>query len=212
MVGLSVPWWLIALAVIPLVRWLHRWQAPLSNTPVSAIFLWDKAGFTGTGGETRHTPDPAWRRRALIASLLVVALAEPWWQRDGGLVSVWIDDSLSMTATEQGISRLANGLLVLDQALQDSGSGRVTLRSLSDPSRAVQGNDPLAFDANTWLAASQGEPRPLSAALLSPEHAHWLVTDGANERLVEWAEDAPLARVITFGNATENVAVTPFAR
>lgn len=211
MAGLGVPWWLIALAVIPLIRWLHRWQAPLSDRPVSAVFLWDAAASIGTGGETRHTPDAAWRRRAVIAGLLVVALAEPWWQRDGGLVSVWIDDSLSMSANEQGVSRLANGLLVLDQALQDSGASRVTLRSLSDPARAMQGDDPRAFDASTWLAASQGDPRPLPAALLSPDVAHWLVTDGANERLVRWAENAPLAKVITIGDTTENVAVTRLA-
>ncbi len=211
MAGLGVPWWLIALAVIPLIRWLHRWQAPLSDRPVSAIFLWDTAASIGTGGETRHTPDAAWRRRALLAGLLVMALAEPWWQRDGGLVSVWIDDSLSMSATEQGVSRLANALLVLDQALQDSGARRVSLRSLSDPARAMQGDDPRAFDASTWLATSQGNPRPLPAALLSPNVAHWLVTDGANEHLVQWAKNAPLARVITVGDATENVAVTRLA-
>ena len=211
MMGLGAPWWLIAFAVIPLIRWLHRWQAPLSDTPVSAVFLWDTAESIGIGGETLRTPDSAWRRRALIAGLLVLALAEPWWQRDSGLVSVWIDDSLSMSANEQGASRLANGLVVLEQALQDSGAGRVTLRSLSDPAKAMQANDPGAFDASTWLVASQGNPRPMPAALLSPDVAHWLVTDGANEYLVQWAANAPLSRVIAVGDATENVAVTRLA-
>ncbi len=211
MVGLGMPWWLIALIAIPLIRWLHRWQAPLSNTPVSAIFLWNTAASIGTGGETLHTPDSAWRRRALIAGLLVLALAEPWWQRDSALVSVWIDDSLSMSATEQGTSRLANGLDALEQAIQNSGAERVTLRSLSDPARTMQANDPRAFDASAWLVGSQGDPRPPPAALLSPDVAHWLLTDGANERLVQWAINAALARIIAVGEATENVAVTRLA-
>lgn len=209
--GLSVPWWLIALAVIPLIRWLHRWQAPLSNTPVSAIFLWNTAASIGTGGETLHTPDSAWRRRALIAALLALALAEPWWQRDSALISVWIDDSLSMSATEQGESRLGNGLVALEQAIEDSGAERVTLRSLSDPARTMWANDPQAFDASKWLAASKGDPQPPPAALLSPDVAHWLLTDGANERLIQWAANAALTKVIAVGEATENVAVTRLA-
>ncbi len=211
MIGLGAPWWLIALAAIPLLRWLHRWQAPLSTAPVSAAFLWDSAESLSAGGENRQRPDPAWRRRALIAALLALALAQPWWQRDSGLITVWIDDSLSMSATEQGESRLVTGLAELRRALQESGAGRVTLRSLSDPARTMLDRDPDAFDAGEWLAASQGEPDPPAAALLSRDSAHWLVTDGANEQLVEWAVSAPLQRIIRVGVATENVAVTRIA-
>ena len=211
MAGLSLPWWLIALAVIPLIRWLHRWQAPLSETPVSAVFLWETAASIGAGGEVSRKPEAAWRRRALIAALLVVALAEPWWQRAVGPVTVWIDDSLSMSAIEREDSRLANGLAILEQALQDSDTRSVTLRSLSDPAKAFLGNDPRAYDASTWLAASPGNPQPLPAALLNLDSAHWLLTDGADERLVRWAANAPLTRVIAVGEATENTAVTRLA-
>lgn len=211
MIGLGAPWWLIALAAIPLLRWLHRWQAPLSAAPVSAAFLWNRAESLGTGGARRQTPDPAWRRRALIAGLLVIAMAQPWWQRDSGVITVWIDDSLSMSASESGVSRLATALDELREALPDALARRVTLRSLSDPARALLSSNAAAFDPIQWLVASRGEPDPPPVAMLSPDAAHWLVTDGANERLVEWALSAPLRRIIRVGTATENVAVTQLA-
>ena len=113
MFGLTTPWWLFALTVIPLIRWLHRWRAPLSRASVSALFLWTTVDAVSAGGLSQQIPDPAWRRRALIASLLILALAGPWLQRDELRITVWIDDTLSMATIEQDQSRLAEGLFTL---------------------------------------------------------------------------------------------------
>ena len=68
MFGLLQPWWLIALGVIPLIRWLHRRQAPLSSHAVSAVFLWQAEAPVDAPGSEQRPPDTAWRRRALIAA------------------------------------------------------------------------------------------------------------------------------------------------
>lgn len=211
MIGLGSPLWLFALVAIPLIRWLHRWQAPLSTATVSAAFLWDPAVSLGSGRERKQEPEPEWRRRALIAGLLALALAQPWWQRDSGIITVWIDDSLSMSADERGVSRLAVGLGELRQALSDAGPGRVVLRSLSNPARAMSDSDPAAFDVDQWLTSSQGEPDPPPPALLSQQPVQWLVTDGADTRLLAWATKVAPDRIIRIGEATENVAVTRLA-
>ncbi len=78
MPGFLDPIWLISLAVIPLIRWLHRWHAPMSAWPVSAIFLWDSAIQDDAPGKKKRPPDPAWRRRALMATFLIGALANPF--------------------------------------------------------------------------------------------------------------------------------------
>ncbi len=208
MIGLGVPWWLIALVAIPLIRWLHRWQAPLFHAPVSAVFLWHSAESQSDAGERLREPDPAWRRRALIAAILILALAQPWWQRDSDTITVWIDDSISMATREKEQTRLADGLDRAAKVLQQASAARVTMRSLSNPAKSVSGDADDVFNAGNWLNASSGEPAPPPAVALNRDAAHWLITDGANERLVKWASAAPLNRIFHAGTATENVAVT----
>ena len=211
MPGLTEPLWLAALAAIPLVRWLHRWRAPLRSAPVSAAFLWNSAEETSAGGQRKDRPDPAWRRRALIVALLAISLAGPWWQQDVSRITVWIDDSLSMSTLEAGETRLQAGLSELADALGELPSVEADLRSLSDPARARSGNDAMAFNAASWL---DDESAPLllpPAATLDRDAAHWLVTDGADDRLEQWAARAPLARIISVGSETENVALTQLA-
>jgi hypothetical protein len=96
MIGVLHPFWFVALAVIPLIRWLHRWQAPMATWTVSAIFLWEDAIQDDAPGPAKRKPDPAWRRRATVAALLITALANPFWRQDVESLTVWIDDSLSM--------------------------------------------------------------------------------------------------------------------
>ena len=209
--GFATPWWLLALAIIPLVRWLHRWRAPLSRASVSALFLWTTTEAVSASGLTRQTPDPAWRRRALIASLLILALAGPWFEKGEQRITVWVDDTFSMRTIEQGQSRLAEGLRLLQTALNESGSENATLRSLSDPARQFLANDQGAFDASRWLNDPPLAADPPPPALMSRDVAHWIVTDGASERLSDWSARTPLSRVITVGNETENVAVVRLA-
>ena len=136
MLGLTAPFWLAALAAIPLVRWLHRWRAPLRNAPVSAAFLWESAEDVSAGGQRRARPDPAWRRRALIVALLAISMAGPWWQQDVTRITVWVDDSLSMSTIEAGQSRLQTGLAEVAAALDEMPSVEANLRSLSGPAEA----------------------------------------------------------------------------
>src|SRR5262245_57671007 len=93
-------WWLAALALLPVVRWLHRYRDAAAATPVAAVFLWRTDAVTGAS-RTRGPPDPAWRRRALVVALLVLALAGPRWPGDRGApVMIWLDDSQSLYARD----------------------------------------------------------------------------------------------------------------
>jgi len=80
MIGLGAPAWLTGLLLIPLVRELHRRQGPARRVQVPALFLWRGARSPAATGRRGGPPDPAWRRRALLLALLVVALARPAWQ------------------------------------------------------------------------------------------------------------------------------------
>lgn len=211
MFGLTAPLWLVALAAIPFVRWLHRWRAPLRSAPVSAAFLWTAAADVSAGGQQKDRPDPAWRRRAWIIALLAIGLAGPWWQKDVARLTVWVDDSLSMSTVEEGEMRLQTGLAELARALARLPAVEATLRSLSDPAKARSSDDPRAFDTNTWLAGEAAMLSPPPVATLDQDTAYWLITDGADTGLRQWAQRAPLARIFNVGTATENVAVTQFA-
>jgi hypothetical protein len=213
MIGVLHPFWLVALAVIPLIRWLHRWQAPMAAWTVSAIFLWEDAIQDDAPGPARRKPDPAWRRRAIIAALLVTALAKPFWRQDVESLTVWIDDSLSMSTLENGGTRLSAAMNSLSVALDETESSRalIELRSLSDPGRVVHyaGGDTL--DAETWQMDIPTEPIGPQASLMSSETNHWLVTDGASETVRTWAQRVPVDRFIQVGVTTENSAVTRLA-
>ena len=185
MPGLLQPWWLIALGLIPLIRWLHRRQAPLSIHDVSAVFLWQDTPEVDSPGREQRPPDPAWRRRALITALLVIALSSPFAQREHAVLTVWIDESLSMLTVENGQTRLAAARQQLADELPSSGyaAGDVVTRSLS-----------------------QTLPPQLDE-----DSAHWLVTDGASESVRDWASLMPIDRVIQTGALTENVSVSRLA-
>ena len=183
MAGVLHPWWLLALVAVPLIWWLHRRDAPLARYPVAALFLWEAAAEPAGSGSARRSPDPAWRRRALIAALLALALAAPYVETQPVAVTAWIDASLSMQAVETGASRIEHARAELRRALDEDGYAEVVTRTL---------------------------PRPLPETL-ARDTAHWLVTDGADAQVNAWAEHVPLERVIRVGTATENVAVTRLA-
>jgi hypothetical protein len=94
------PWWLSGLALLPLIRWLHRGGRHRRAVRVSRLGLWkESAALPPARGETRP-PDPAWRRRALLAALMLAALAQPQLTRQVLPVTIWVDDSLSMLMRE----------------------------------------------------------------------------------------------------------------
>lgn len=211
MFGLAEPWWLLALLTIPLIRWLHRWRAPLNLVSVSALFLWRDAQSEDAGGSERQPPDAAWWRRALVSALLVLALTQPWQLRVRQHLTVWIDDSLSMATVETGRTRLAEGLDQVAQYIDEAAFSTVTLRSLTSPAQSVSLSHPDAFLDERWLGDKPTAITMPPPALLSTTTAHWFVTDGATDGLQEWAARAPLSRIVHVGESTENVAVTRLA-
>jgi len=138
MPGFINPLWLIALGLIPLIRWLHRWQSPLSSWPVSALFLWRNSTADQQAGKEKRPPEPAWRRRALAAAFMITALSGPYLQSESRSLTVWIDDSLSLGTVENGSTRLETLFARLASALEDHDPAweEVTLRSLTNPGRA----------------------------------------------------------------------------
>lgn len=205
--GFGAPWWLLGLAAVPLVWWLHHWRAPLVRVPVSALFIWSGRAAATKAGSRQRTPDPAWRRRALLTAILALALARPWLAGEDAPITVWIDDSLSMVTSESSEPRLATGLRQLAAALDGTTASRVVLRSLSDPTGSMAYDAPGALDAANWLSGQPTAPDPPPSGLMRPDASHWLVSDGASATVAAWAGTAVFARAITVGEDTENVAI-----
>ena len=213
MPGFFNPLWLIALGIIPLIRWLHRWHAPLSSWPVSALFLWERATPEQSAGITKRTPDPAWRRRALAAAMLLIALAGPYLSTQERVLSVWIDDSPSAFTIEDGDTRLATMLNALSEQLTIRGSNwaDITLRSLSTPGRVQRFSESNPLSQDDWRTEEDASIQDTFLPVLAGTSVHWLLTDGASADVRAWAARASLERVIQSGLATENVAVTRIA-
>lgn len=76
---LAHPTWLVGLLLVPWIRWLHRLHAPGQPRRVPALFLWRDAVAAVAAGRRLGPPDPAWRHRAVLAALAVLALAGPAW-------------------------------------------------------------------------------------------------------------------------------------
>jgi len=215
MPGFANPFWLLALGLIPLIRWLHRWQTPLSSWRVSAIFLWENSTTGQQAGEEKKQPEPEWRRRAFAVALMIVAVSGPYHKSESRLLTVWIDDSLSLATVENGSTRLETMFDMLAKNLEDEAFEweEVTLRSLTNPGRAQRysARDLDAIKASDWLEGQT--PGQLSPAIpfLSNESSHWLLTDGATTGVQTWARTASLQKVIQTGAETENSAVTRLA-
>ena len=213
MPGFLDPLWFIALAAIPFIRWLHRWQVAASHWPVSALFLWNQADQVDAPGRTKKPPDPAWRRRALAIALLITALANPYWQNEVRSLTVWVDDSLSMFALENDKTRLAMVMESLSHELDRSESrwAEIQLRSLTNPGQVQVYSSAFTPDSDVWQSGQPAEPNGPPASIMSDESSHWLLTDGASESVRMWAQRVNIDRLIQSGVTTENSAVTRLA-
>jgi hypothetical protein len=211
MIAWSAPWWLLGLAALPMLWWLHR-QGSQRLLYVSSALLWRHALKPSPGGASARAQalDPAFWRRALILALLCLALAGPRFAAHAPEVVVWIDDSLSMQSLEPGGTRLALGLAALRAALDERGARVAILRSLSDPAFSRQVQAPF-LAASFPAQLPVGAARPPPARLLEGSAEHWLLTDGADAAVAAWSASAPLARVLRIGTATENVAIVRLA-
>jgi hypothetical protein len=182
----GVPLWLLGLLAIPCLRWLHRSGAPLRATTVASLEPWPQASLEATTGATRPPPDPAWRRRAAILALLLVALAAPRLPSGPPPLTVWIDDTPSLATIADGSSRLERGRARVESALAQraQGRGEVEFRRFLHP------------------------PRP---AALDPRREHWLLSDGSRAATAEWLREAPIGRVVMIEDAAVNVGLIRLA-
>ena len=227
MLSLAAPWWLLGLALLPAIRWLHRGGRHRAVLPVSHLGLWRGVAAHSPAAGQKQPPDPAWRRRALLAALMLLALAEPRLLLQQPAVTLWVDDSLSMLTLEAQGSRLAVGLAQAEALLAGMPATDLEVRTLGDPWQRLgtPGDTVKSFSAvgavdamKAAIAALPGlqarlaaptQPAPTTppAALLRGDRQHWLVTDGAHPALLQWPAD----RVLRVGIATRNVGVAHLA-
>lgn len=209
MLSLASPWYLLGLALLPLIYWLHRSGRHRRALPVAHLALWCHAGasLAAAGG---RPPDPAWRRRALLAALMVLALADPQWPGRERRITLWVDDSLSMLTRQVEVIRLARGLDTTRALLAGEPNAEVELRTLSDPWHS---KPQLTAASVTGIAAGAGSrpPLPPPAALLRRDRRHWLITDSAHPPLLDWPGGLRPDRLIDVGAAASNVGIERIA-
>ena len=213
MIGFQSPLWLLLLGLIPLIRWLHRFRMQAPTLPSTTLFLWASLQQDTARQGDLDTPDPRWMLRALICSLLVLALAEPRLPRTQQLpLEVWLDDSLSMFTRESEQTRLQLALLQLQSYLEDHDFPRIEVHSLGNPEITLsldpRDNSRWQTRLNAWASHHREEPAPPPAAALSSQSRHILITDGADHALNRWAQAAPLTRIIKSAELRQNLVLS----
>ena len=212
MIELRHPLWLALLGLVPALWWLHRLRDRGFDFPVAALFLWQPSKVAISQGMRIDTADPAWRRRALLAAVAALALAGPLLHSGQAPLTVWVDDSPSMFATESGTTRIELAAAeVVRRAQADAVSG-FTLRSLGDPAVAIHVDSAreLADKLTSWPVARQNL-RPPPPVLMDKSQRHWLVSDGADRDLADWSANAPLAAIIEVGSKRNNAVIDAIA-
>ncbi len=207
MLSWAAPLWLFGLALLPLIRWLHRGGRNRRALPVSRLELWRGSAASPSTAGKDQPPDPAWRRRALLAALLFIALAQPQWPERRPSITLWVDDSLSMLTREPPQeTRLVAALAQARAQLAQVEHGDLAVRTLSDPWRDL---GPLTDAVVAMLAAGAGQSEPAAppTALLHSDRLHWLLTDGADLKPLSWPEDTRPDRIIQVANVTGNVGL-----
>lgn len=211
MLSWAAPWWLSGLALLPLIRWLHRGGRQRRVLPVSRLGLWRGSTQSPSAAASAQPPDPAWRRRALLAALLFIALAQPSWPERQPGITLWVDDSLSMLTRDAAQqTRLVAALAQARAQLDQVGPGDVAVRTLSDPWRDL---GPLTDVRVAALVASAGQSEPAAppAALLHADRQHWLVTDGADLEPLAWPGSGRPDRILQAATVTRNVGLQRLA-
>ena len=198
------PLWLLALLAVPAIWWLHRAAGHGQRILVPSLLAFRAAATTGGTVAPAREADPAWRRRALAAAALALALANLSIAYRSREVTVWLDDSLSMSTQEASGSRLALGMARLRTLLTREQLAGIEIRSLSNPAVSY------SLDEQPPAADAQVLQPPLRSAL-RPEREQWLITDGASVALARWASDMPLQRIIQVGSHNANVGITAMA-
>lgn len=214
MLDFGAPAWLLAAPPVwAIVWWLHRLRSMGTPVRVAALFLWRASRERAAAGAAlAPRADPIWWLRAGVATLLIVALAEPSLPSRAARIEVWFDDSLSMLANDGEGSRQELAVDALLDALGSVESDDVRLRSLGEPGASLELRGPVAQRAAT-VTAWLGERTPKEPVWPAPieldgEAEHWVVTDGADSGTAAWLASVPVTRVIRVGDAVGNAAVT----
>lgn len=208
--SLAQPWWLLGCLLLPVIRWLHRGGRHRRAWPVARLGLWSAAVAESASLNRLQPPDPAWRRRALLVTLMLCALATPQWPPSQQRITLWVDDSLSLLTREAQGTRLVLGLAQVRDLLAGVPEADVEVRTLGDPWRAL----PLAGDSTLRTLAAGAGSRPTApppAALLSGGRLHWLLTDGADASVLAWPAGVRPQRVVTVGQTRRNVGLRRLA-
>ena len=206
MLSFATPAWLLGLLLVPVIRWLHRGGPQLRSVPVASLALWRKAATSGPSAGEQRPPDPVWRRRALAAALLSLALAGPRSAAPVERITVWVDDSLSMLTREAGGTLLETGLATVAAELASHPRAEVEVRTLGNPWQRLDGLSPEAVAALV-RDAGQHEPAAPPAGVLSADRRHWLLTDGADAKFLEAAAGIGFSRVFRVGGITRNAGI-----
>ncbi len=206
MLSFSTPLWLLGLVLLPAIRWLHRGGPHRRELHVSRLALWRGSDASRPTAGERRPPDPAWRRRALLAALLLIALSGPQLPEQRVRVTLWIDDSLSMLTRETQATRLVEGLARVRSLLAELERADVEVRTLADPWLSLGAlND--ATVATLVVGAGRKEPAAPPAALLRRDSQQWLLTDGADATLFAWPGDRRPDRIVRVAGVTRNVGL-----
>lgn len=210
MLSWVTPVWLVGLVLLPAIRWLHRGGRHRRALPVAHLGLWRGAATSPTAAGQRRPPDPAWRRRALLTALVLVALAEPQLPRQRPDITLWVDDSLSLLTREAQGTRLVDGLAQARSLLAGMPGAEVEVRTLSDPWHSL---GPLSDASTATLAGGAGRnpPQPPPAGLLRSDKLQWLLTDGTQPSWLGWPGGRRPDRTLSVGKLTRNVAVERFS-
>ncbi len=206
MLSFATPVWLLGLLLVPVIRWLHRGGPRRRAVPVSLLGLWKRAAASSPAAGEHRPPDPAWRRRALLTALLLLALSDPQLLERHARITIWVDDSLSMLTREAYGTRLVEGLAQVRSLLAEAPGADVEVRTLGNPWHSL-GALTEATVATLVGAAGRKEPAAPPAALLRRDSLHWLVTDGADAALFEWPGGARPHRTIQVASVTRNVGL-----
>lgn len=206
MLSFATSAWLLGLLLVPVIRWLHRGGPHLRSVPVASLALWRKAAASGPSAGEQRPPDPAWRRRALAAALLSLALAGPRSAAPVERITLWVDDSLSMLTREAGGTRLETGLATVAAELAARPRAEVEVRTLGNP---WQGLDGLSPEAVAGLLRDAGQREPLSppAGLLRADRQHWLLTDATDAESFDATSGTGFSRVFRVGEVTRNAGI-----
>lgn len=213
MISFQAPFWLLLLALLPLIRWLHRFRQQSRTFASTTLFLWRNIQHHKSSNGTLSKPDPRWILRALLATLLILSLAEPCLQtKNRPSIEVWLDDSLSMFVNEEKQQRIQMAVQQLQHYLLKSEPSAIQIHSLGNPASLLilDPADSSGWPArlSEWTSRPRGEPSPPPPATLSADNNHVLLTDGADSALNEWAQSAPLQHVIQPGKKTQNIALS----